>query len=76
MRRLYRSILNVVLYGVLPAWAFAAGYGLTNRVFREAKIAFPFELFGIAAGAGFFFWALSCVVFFQGIFTDKKGDIR
>ena len=58
-------LLRLLLFVIFPITAFVGGYRITDFVFREKMIAYPFEFFGVAVGFGFFFWTLALACFFN-----------
>lgn len=61
---------------VLPAAAFYGAWALTDRFFRWKLIPLPFEPYGLAAGAGCFFWTLSLLVLVLGKRKNMKEVSR
>jgi hypothetical protein len=60
-------LFRFLLFIVFPIAAFVGGYQLTDLVFREKVIPYPFEIYGVAMGLGFFFWMLALA----SIFNDQ-----
>ena len=54
-----KALFEFLLVTLLPCAAFSGGYVLTDRVFCTKLIPYPFEGYGIAVGAGCFFWTLA-----------------
>jgi len=64
LRKLPVIIIQIFRLLVL-ALVFLLGYRFTDHFFRTHKVPYPFELFGIAAGLGFLFFAYAVMGLFE-----------
>ena len=68
-----RKLATVLAYLLLPAAAFLAGYRVTDRIFRNEVIPYPFESYGLAVGGACFFWTLALLSLFVRFPKNRGG---
>jgi len=84
VKALLRKVLGVfsalIFFLVLPALSFWGAFSLTDFLFREKGVPYPFEYFGAAIGLGCALWTAALFLFLKSILkfsnNDKEGVMK
>jgi predicted acyltransferase len=71
MKVILRFFISLVVYLAFPCIAFLAAYIVTDWIFRNRLIPYPFEACGVLAGFGAFFVVLGIGWFVMGLIKKK-----